>query len=442
MAFFLGDQNDQLLTGGIEDDVIEGGGGNDTLFGGGGDDSITGFAYGYGGTTEIDAGAGNDEIVLSDLGNSTVDGGSGNDLLSIYASSVTSNPVRLILTQPSGLAELAGGVTISYSSIERIRILTGIGNDTITGGDLDDSINVFSGDDLVDAGAGNDEVSYIIDGQATLEGGLGQDHLSALVSGRTGYFVVDLLAGTVDDGQLAQISGFERYSLRGNFADDFAALGNGNDLFFGQSGDDTVFGRDGMDLLFGGRGADVLHGDDGHDWLRGEQDGDLLTGGLGNDYLFGGFGSDTLDGGAGNDHLQGGRGADEVDGGIGNDRIYSSDQGNDTLTGGDGADRFIFRETQWANHLITDFASGLDRLAFLGGALTATGLSAGALSASQLTVATATGPQGQFVLRYDALLDESQLVWDNNGDNPAGGVTAVVRFSGAVALNYTDILIL
>src|SRR5262249_8028647 len=59
----------------------------------------------------------------------------------------------------------------------------------------------------------------------------------------------------------------------------------------------------------------------------------------GDDIVWGNLGNDTLEGGAGNDQIRGGQGDDIVFGDAGNDYI-SGDRGNDTETGGAGADIF------------------------------------------------------------------------------------------------------
>jgi Ca2+-binding RTX toxin-like protein len=81
--------------------------------------------------------------------------------------------------------------------------------------------------------------------------------------------------------------------------------GPGDDLVFGERGNDTIRGNEGNDRLFGGIGDD------------------LLQGGPGNDFLAGGFGADSIDGQAGNDFVRG-------DGTI--DRIFDTGGGTDTLS--------------------------------------------------------------------------------------------------------------
>jgi len=73
-------------------------------------------------------------------------------------------------------------------------------------------------------------------------------------------------------------------------------LGVGSQTFDGGPGDDIVFGQRGNDTLRGGEGNDHLFGGIGDDVLRG---------GPGNDRLGGGFGADSIDGEAGSDYVHG-----------------------------------------------------------------------------------------------------------------------------------------
>jgi Ca2+-binding RTX toxin-like protein len=133
------------------------------------------------------------------------------------------------------------------------------GDDTLIGGNNQDSIDGGLGNDVLIGGGGND----------TLSGGEGND----------------LLFG------------------------DFLFSG-GDDLLDGGAGNDTLMGGFGNDTLKGGADDDYLYGEEGADSLFGETGNDYLAGGLNNDYLNGGEGNDTLVGDAGNDTLVGGAGND------------------------------------------------------------------------------------------------------------------------------------
>ncbi len=97
--------------------------------------------------------------------------------------------------------------------------------------------------------------------------------------------------------------------------------GRGLDQVFGGDGDDALRGGEDDDFLDGGAGNDRVIGGSDNDLVLGGPGDDLLEGRSGNDDLGGGDGNDTALGGAGNDRLDGGPGADAIDAGDGNDLI-------------------------------------------------------------------------------------------------------------------------
>jgi len=120
------------------------------------------------------------------------------------------------------------------------------------------------------------------------------------------------------------------------------------ELVKGGGGDDTILAApiaaavascpDGCRL---GVGSQTFEGGEGDDVVYGERGNDILKGGPGNDQLFGGIGDDLLQGGPGNDRLAGGFGADSIDGEENDDyvrgdttidRIFDSGGGTDTLS--------------------------------------------------------------------------------------------------------------
>ena len=78
-------------------------------------------------------------------------------------------------------------------------------------------------------------------------------------------------------------------------------LGAGNDVLLAGLGNDVANGGQGSDLMSGGLGNDDLAGDNGSDVLAGNAGNDLMNGGNGDDALIDGLGSDTANGGNGND---------------------------------------------------------------------------------------------------------------------------------------------
>jgi Ca2+-binding RTX toxin-like protein len=205
----------------------------------------------------------------------TVYGSGGSDHIRIEHGAV--DHTRLVITVNSAVT------TFSSSSVERIRVNCGKGND--------DAI-VYQANGLVFQ-------------SVTMFGGIGQDTLA----GGTGR---DQLFGGDDNDILA--GGWRRDTLDGGNGDDnlfgggrrdLLIGGDGEDLLFGGPGGDTCRGGLGNDLIVGGLGSDVLEGDEAGDQLRGQSGNDTLRGGDGEDDLFGGLGTDQFFGGPGNDDFFG-----------------------------------------------------------------------------------------------------------------------------------------
>ena len=103
--------------------------------------------------------------------------------------------------------------------------------------------------------------------------------------------------------------------------------GIGNDILYGEAGDDNIHGQDGADVIVGGAGADMLFGEEGNDIFYADQPDTYIIGGNGYDILYvdgaGGvqwnidnptpiFGAAVI------------TGIEEVHGGPGDDRIFNS----------------------------------------------------------------------------------------------------------------------
>jgi len=135
------------------------------------------------------------------------------------------------------------------------------------------------------------------------------------------------------------------------------------------SGNDTFLGDGANDAADGGDGDDIIYGRQGNDGIEG---------GANDDMIYGGDGDDTLIGDAGADYLEGGNGIDVLNGGL----------GADTLWGGPGADTYVFDAALGAGNVDTIISfSPIDDL-FVLSSTVLTGLSLGALSASQFVIGT------------------------------------------------------
>ncbi len=102
--------------------------------------------------------------------------------------------------------------------------------------------------------------------------------------------------------------------LFGDAGNDVIYGGGGHDYIDGGEGDDQLFGESGNDKIIGGGGKNILVGGEGDDILIAGNEGDKLYGGTGNDLLIGGDGDDVLFTGhidaTSADTLYGGKGAD------------------------------------------------------------------------------------------------------------------------------------
>lgn len=207
---------DQMFGGGSAE-TFHGGAGRDYFVAGDGDDTIFG-------------GADNDTLI-GWSGADAMDGGAGTDTAT-YAYLTTD--IVVDMTDASNSTGHAAGDT--FTDIENI--LTGSGNDTLTGDGFDNYLNGRDGDDTIDGGSGND----------TVVGEAGNDILSG---------------------------------------------GAGTDRVYGGIGNDMLNGDDGVDRLYGDAGADTLNGGNGDDILYGHARNDILRGDAGADQLYGGDGDDT-----------------------------------------------------------------------------------------------------------------------------------------------------
>ncbi|HUR90524.1 MAG TPA: calcium-binding protein, partial [Ramlibacter sp.] len=262
----VGGESDDLFDGAAGNDTIAGGAGSDTLFGGLGVDSITGGT----GNDFLDGGLGSDVYVFNQ--------GDGDDLI-VQNDTVSADIDVLRLTQ-SGLT--ADQVTFSrgYQTY----------NDLV--------ITIHTGDD----DTGTVENVVVID-----------------------YFTNDSVnIGTIDQVVIAATGQvFTQAQIKALI---LANDGDGDHVFVGFDGADSVGGSDNSDWIMSGGGNDTVNGGAGDDTMFGGSGNDTMTGGDDNDLVVGGAGNDTLAGGAGDDSLTGGAGSDtyQVGAGGGHDVISES----------------------------------------------------------------------------------------------------------------------
>jgi Ca2+-binding RTX toxin-like protein len=362
----VGNELNNVLTGGAGNDTLSGGAGWDNLDGGNGNDSLSGDD----GWDFINGGAGNDvlnggkerDYLWGGAGNDTIDGGAITDRINFtdsnlvgYDQATTGVSVNLA----TGVAQDGQGGT---DKLININIVWGsIHNDTLVGSTAP-VLEIFGG------GAGDDT----IDGGA-ITGPLQENSNQLSYEDMGSGVAVDLQAGTADGEDSGHDTLLNINYVVGSYSDD-ELLGSDSGLiehFNGMGGNDTIDGRAGFDFVhYEHTGAGVVvnlatgeatDGYGGTDTLRhiegvvGSWGNDLLTGGnADNDYMeifVGNEGNDTIDGAQGYDRVEYGTSTAAVlvdlatgtaaDGMGGTDTLLniegvSGSAFNDTLNGSDG----------------------------------------------------------------------------------------------------------
>lgn len=215
----LGRGGDDVIFTGDDADTLDGGDGNDSLHGGIDDDLI----YGGQGADSIIGGHGSD----------TIDGNDGADFIDASDSSL------LYPNEPDA--------TDPFEDNDRDVVDGGTGDDTIYGGDDDDSLHGGTGVDFIYGGIDED----------TISGGRHGDSMY----GEEGD---DLIFGYNHDDSLNGGEGVSSPALDGDL--DYLSGGDGDDTLYGGSQDDTLSGGEGADVMFGGEDedwfVDLTAGDD------------------------------------------------------------------------------------------------------------------------------------------------------------------------------------
>ena len=281
--------------------------------------------WGHGGNDQIWAQDGNDQA-RGDSGNDTVNGGVGHD--SLWGG--TGNDE---LNGDGGNDQLRGDDGADTLS-------GGSNNDVLWGGAHADALNGDSGDDRLEGGTGNDAI----------DGGSGTD---TVVYTGNGAVQVNLWLGTAS-GAMGNdsLTGIERVET-----------GNGNDVVFGDAGNNRLLTGGGNDVVYGLAGIDWIEAGSGNDTVYGYEGSDAIFGGTGADEIWGGEDGDVLKGENGNDRISGDAGNDELWGGANND-VLRGGAGIDTIVTGSGADIVRWEDGDTGTDVITDFSLANDHFSF------------------------------------------------------------------------------
>jgi hypothetical protein len=231
-------------------------------------------------------------------------------------------------TNPTWIVHLGDGNDIAGSSNDHAA-----GHHVeLYGEDGDDDLESDASSDLLDGGAGNDELTADEDEAGpgdVIVGGPGEDTLqTGNPTGANGPIAVSF-DGVANDGYPGE---------NDNYAadiEDLSAPGTAPSI--------TFVGNDARNVVqLRSESADTVQGLGGDDLIDGANGNDVLDGGAGNDTIYGGGNDDTITGGPGVDSLNGEGSASGFFISIaGNDRIDARDGNAENLNCGPGADTAI-----------------------------------------------------------------------------------------------------
>ncbi|MEM8831881.1 MAG: calcium-binding protein, partial [Cyanobacteria bacterium P01_G01_bin.19] len=177
--------------------------------------NIINLGYDNSSNDTIDAGGGDDEIVIG-KGFDVVDGGNGYDVLTLnFSSSSTKITSSLSKSHSGTYSNNDETLRVDFTRLEALNII---------GSSEDDLLHGLRGEDTIYAGLGND----------TVRSGNGDDYLTGL---------------------------------------------DGEDLLIGANGDDSIYGGSGIDTIVGGNGNDLIDGNGDRDILLGGNGNDTIKGG-------------------------------------------------------------------------------------------------------------------------------------------------------------------
>ena len=361
----IGTAADEFIYGLSGDDTLTGGGGSDVLEGGTGNDTLIGSAQFDGtGPDVLRGGDGNDTLVASgSAGGNILDGGTGNDTLNIPGGVGSSN--NSLIGGDGDDTITAGGFNDTVDGGEDNDTIQGFGSSqTLLGGNGNDLIMVHYGqsDVTVNAGAGNDviELNGAIASGVTATLGTGQDTIrftQSTIPLTLHATITDFTAGS--GGDILNFSPILN-SLTGY--DGSNPFGPSGFLRLLQEGGDTLLQVDQNGTAGGSSyitlfrfqntfATDFTSDNFSPAWpIDGSTPpGQTITGTPGDDTLNGTLGSDTIDaldgndtvyGDAGSDIIYGRGGSDNIQGGLGADHIEGG-TGGDVLSGDAGDDALI-----------------------------------------------------------------------------------------------------
>ncbi|AWB67263.1 hypothetical protein C2869_12795 [Saccharobesus litoralis] len=186
------------------------------------------------------------------------------------------------------------------------------GNDIITGANGNNNITLGDGQHTITLGNGNNTI-VVGNGNNTITTGNGADTITLGQGNNTLNLGHGNNTLTAQDGSLTVESG------NGN---DTFNLANGDKNITISGGDNTIQSGNGIHVINTGAGKDSISTGNGVDTIRSGAGDDTINTGDGNDVIYGEAGNDIILAGSGNDTVDGGDGFDSISGGLGNDNLY------------------------------------------------------------------------------------------------------------------------
>lgn len=331
---------------------------------GAGDDMV----MGYYGKDSITSGAGNDKIIGA--GNADIiNAGAGDDIIHgdglVFKQFLPKHSYRTAATdQYSSIGEFfkqnlaldKQKLFDNYTETYRGGIVNEIPGDTVNFG--------YHGQDMIDAGAGND-IIYGEGESDTIKGGEGDDIIAgdSIKTHIAIYPQINQLGGSIGNHAAPDMNSFSDGGKTFNtYLETQKAVLSGKDKLYGGAGNDKIFAGSKSDYIEGNDGDDIIYADSdiAGSYVEKYQAGqkptaqfskhtiwgdDIIYAGKGNDTVWGEGGSDIIYGGEGDDSLTGDsdsldktkHGNDYIDGGAGKDKLWGN-AGNDTIYGGENDD--------------------------------------------------------------------------------------------------------
>ena len=308
MAVIIGTDNADDLSGLPTDDLIQGLGGDDIL------------REVAGGTDTLDGGAGDDQFFIGRFtngpfgatGDVTVFGGDGADHIQFG----TNNSSAAVIDAGAGddqvvLLILTSSMTVTLGEGQDVfRILP---NQAAAGGTGLVTITDFQ---TGSAGDRLDVLDYFKAELSSWDGGgnpFQSGYLKLDQQGADAILSIDETGGTAGFRPLIV---FQNVSASDLTPENLGGYGPGGVIagqtIHGTPGSDNLVGTIGNDTIDGGGGVDTIFGDAGNDVLTAGDDRSDMFGGFGDDRLIGGASQDFLDGGPGNDFIDGGAGPVDI----------------------------------------------------------------------------------------------------------------------------------